>query len=94
MTKIKPLADRVVLKSYSENKEVTNSWIYLPQNDKKEISFIYEVVEVWPWTEKSPMTVQVWDKVVCGQYSGDEIKIDEVQYKIVSVDYLLAVIWE
>ena len=94
MTKIKPLADRVVLKSYSENKDVTDSGIYLPQNEKKEISFIYEVLEIWPWTEKSPMIVKVWDKVLCGQYAGDEVKIDDEQYKIVSVDYLLAVIWE
>jgi co-chaperonin GroES (HSP10) len=46
MTKIKPLADRVVLKTYSENKEVTTSGIYLPQNEKKEVSFIYEVIEI------------------------------------------------
>jgi len=46
MIKIKPLADRVVLKSYSENKAVTDSGIYLPQNEKKEISFIYEVLEI------------------------------------------------
>ena len=92
MTKIKPLSDRVLLKSFNENKEVTNSGIYLPQNDKKEISFIYEVIEIWPWTEKSQMTVKIWDKVLCGQYSGDEIKIDGNQYKIVSVDYLLAII--
>jgi co-chaperonin GroES (HSP10) len=46
MTKIKPLADRVVLKSFSENKKTTNSGIYLPQSDKKEASFIYEVIEI------------------------------------------------
>ena len=92
MTKIKPLADRVVLKSYSENKEVTDSGIYIPKSDKQEVSFIYEVVEIWPGTEKSPMTVKVWDKVLAGQYSGDEVKIDWEKYKIVSVDYLLAII--
>lgn len=92
MTKIKPLADRVVLKSFAENKEITNSWIYIPQNDKKEVSFIYEVIEVWPGNEKNPMTVKIWDKVLCGQYAWDEVKIDDIQYKIVSVDYLLAII--
>ena len=92
MKKIKPLADRVVLKSYSENKEITDSGIYIPQSEKKEVSFIYEVVEVWPWTEKSPMTVKIGDLVLCGQYAGDEVKLDDEQYKIVSVDYLLGIV--
>jgi len=92
MTKIKPLADRVVLKAIDNNEETTDSGIYIPKSDNQEVSFIYEVVEIWPGTEKSPMTVKVWDKVLAGQYSGDEIKIDWEKYKIVSVDYLLAVI--
>jgi co-chaperonin GroES (HSP10) len=38
------------------------------------------------------MTVKNWDLVLCGQYAWDEVKIDDEQYKIVSVDYLLAII--
>ena len=90
MTKIKPLADRVVLKSYVENKAVTESGIYLPQNDKKEVSFMYEVLEIG----EKVKTVKIGEIVLCGQYSGDEIKLDWENYKIVSVDYLLAIIWE
>jgi co-chaperonin GroES (HSP10) len=40
------------------------------------------------------MTVNIWDKVLCGQYAGDEVKFEDIQYKIVSIDYLLAVISE
>ena len=88
MQKIKPLADRVLLKQISEKKEKTNSWIYIPKSEKQEISFMYEVLEIWNKLE----TVKVWDIVLCGQYAGDEIKIDWENYKIVSVDYLLAII--
>jgi len=92
MTKIKPLADRILLKWVSWEKTITDSWIYLPQTDKKDIPFLYEVVEVWPWTKEKPVTVKIWEKVLCGQYSGDEIKIEEQNYKIVANDYILAII--
>ncbi len=88
MQKIKPLADRVLLKKISEKKEKTDSWIYIPKSEKQEISFMYEVLEIWNKVE----TVNIWEIVLCGQYSGDEIKIDWENYKIVSVDYLLAII--
>ena len=88
MKKIIPLWDRILLKWVSENKSVTESWIYLPQTDKKEIPFTYEVIEI----SESVKNIEVWDKVLCGQYSWDEIKIEWESFKIVGVDYLLAII--
>ncbi|MDQ7008881.1 MAG: co-chaperone GroES [Candidatus Gracilibacteria bacterium] len=88
MQKIKPLGDRVLLKKYVENKEKTNSGIYIPKSEKQEVSYIYEVIE----TAEKVENINTGDKVLCGQYSGDEIKIDGEQYKIVGVDYLLAII--
>ncbi len=88
MKKIKPLADRVLLKRISENKNKTDSWIYIPKTEKQEISFIYKILEIG----EKVKTVEIWETVLCGQYSGDEIKIEWENYKIVSVDYLLAII--
>lgn len=88
MKKIKPLADRVLLKRISENKNKTDSWIYIPKTEKQEISFIYKILEIG----EKVKTVKIWETVLCGQYSGDEIKIEWENYKIVSVDYLLAII--
>jgi len=34
--------------------------------------------------------IQVGDKVLCGQYSGDEVKVEDKEYKIVGIDYILA----
>jgi co-chaperonin GroES (HSP10) len=27
-----------------------------------------------------------------GQYSGDDVKVDEIEYKIVAIEYILAVV--
>ncbi len=90
MTKIQPLADRIVLKA-QEKDNITDSWIYLPDSANKERPFVYEVIEVWPWTEKKDTSIiSVWDKVLVGQYSWDDIKIDDEEFKIVWIDYILA----
>ncbi len=92
MVKIRLLWDRVLLKGISENSEQTNSGIILQESKQKEIPYTYEVIEIWPGTTKKPMTVKVWDRVLSGQYSGDEVKIDWENYKIVSIDYILAIL--
>ncbi|MDD6728968.1 MAG: co-chaperone GroES [Eubacteriales bacterium] len=87
---IKPLADRVLLKSV-EAEETTKSGIILAASaqEKPEMS---EVVAVGPGTEKDPMTVKAGDKVIISKYSGTEVKIDGVEYTITSVKDILAVV--
>ena len=34
--------------------------------------------------------ITVGDKVLAGQYSGDEVKVDGQEYKIVAIEYILA----
>lgn len=88
---IRPLSDRVLLKAV-EKENVTASWIYIPDSANKERPFIYEVIAVWPWKTDKEITIKVWDKVLCGQYSWDEVKYEWKEYKIVWIDYVLAVI--
>jgi co-chaperonin GroES (HSP10) len=38
------------------------------------------------------MNILVGQKVLCGQYAWDEVKHDGKEYKIVGIDYILAVI--
>ena len=92
MTKIKPLMDRILLKSL-EKSMTLDSWIYVPESANTERPYIYEVIEVWSGTkEKSTDIVKIWDKVLVGQYSGDDVKVDDIEYKIVAVEYILAVV--
>ncbi len=86
---ITPLLDRVVLKPV-EKDSVTSSGIILPDGVSKERPFTYEVVAIWPGKPDSDMSaISVWDKVLCGQYSWDEVKLDDQNYKIVAIEYIL-----
>lgn len=91
---IQPLSDRVLLR-WVEAEMVTKSGIYLPENANKERPHIYEVVAIGPGKKDKDgnmMTIdlQVGDQVISGQYSGDEVEIDKLKYKIVGFDYILA----
>lgn len=92
--KLKPLADRVVLKQ-NEAEERTASGLYLAAaaQEKPEI---YEVVEVGPGGmvdgNEVVMTVSTGEKVLVGKYSGSKIKLDGVEYTIVRLSDILAVI--
>ena len=91
---IKPLADRVVVKLV-EMEETTKTGIILP-GSAKEKPQIAEVVAVGPGGvvdgEKVEMTVKVGDRVVTSKYAGTEIKCDGVEYNIVRIGDILAIV--
>lgn len=89
--KIQPLSDRVLLKAV-EKESITNSGIYIPEGSNKERPYIYEVIAVWPGKKDKEMTVSVGDKVLSGQYAGDDVKVDGEEYKIVWIEYILAIV--
>ena len=87
---IQPMFDRVVLRAV-EQQSVTNSGIYIPDTASKERPYMYEVVAVGPGKKDLDMSgIAVGDKVLAGQYSGDEVKVDGQEYKIVAIEYILA----
>ena len=87
---IKPLADRVLLKSV-EAEETTASGIILASSaqEKPEMS---EVVAVGPGTDENPMSVSVGDKVIISKYSGTQVKLDGVEYTIAEIKDVLAIV--
>ncbi|MBQ1838636.1 MAG: co-chaperone GroES [Ruminococcus sp.] len=92
--KLKPLADRVVLKQNAAE-ERTSSGIFLtPASQEK--PEVYEVVEVGPGGivdgNEVKMVVSAGDQVLVGKYSGTKVKLDEVEYTIVRQGDILAVI--
>ena len=92
--KIRPLADRVVIKKV-EAEEKTASGIVL-QGAAKEQPQIAEVVEVGPGGivegKEIKMELTVGDKVIFQKYSGTEVKIEGQEYKILRQSDVLAVI--
>ncbi len=83
--KIKPLADRVIVKP-KEAEEKTKSGIILPDIAKeKPIEGTIVAVGGGKVTDDGkviPLTVKVGDTVLYGKYSGTEVKIDEEEYLI------------
>ena len=91
---IKPLADRVVLKSL-ELEETTKSGIVLP-GTAKEKPQMAEIIAVGPGGvvegKEITMYVKVGDKVIYSKYAGTEVKLDKQEYIIVRQNDILAVV--
>lgn len=92
--KLKPLADRVVIKSI-ESEEVTKGGIVLP-GSAKEKPQMAEVVAVGPGGvvegKDITMYVKVGDKVIYSKYAGTEVKLDDVEYIVVRQNDILAIV--
>ena len=91
---LKPLADRVILKSL-EAEETTKGGIILTASaqEKPEVA---EVVAVGPGGmvdgKEVTMTVKPGDKVITGKYSGTQVKVDGEEYTIVRQNDILAIV--
>ena len=92
--KLKPLADRVVLKQ-GEAEEKTAGGIFLASSAQEKPE-IYEVVEVGPGGmidgNEVKMIVKAGEKVLVGKYSGTKVKLEDEEYTIVKQSDILAVI--
>jgi chaperonin GroES len=92
--KIKPLADRVVVKALEEM-EMKKGSIIIPDT-AKERPMQGEVIEVGPGKNEDgkliAMEVKKGDRVLYGKYSGTEVTIDDIEYLIMRESDILAVI--
>ena len=92
--KIKPLADRVVIKMV-EAEETTKGGIFLT-SAAKEKPQVATVVAVGPGGlvdgKEVEMIVKVGDKVLTSKYSGTEVKVDGEECTIVRQSDILAIV--
>ena len=92
--KIRPLFDRVVIKS-CEVEETTKSGLILTGNAKEKPQMA-EVIAVGPGGvvdgKDVTMSVNVGDKVIYSKYAGYEVKLDGEEYIIVRQSDILAVV--
>ena len=92
--KLKPLADRVIIKMV-EAEETTKGGIILT-GAAKEKPEVAEVLAVGPGGmvdgKEIVMTVQVGDKVITSKYAGTQIKIDGEELTIVKQNDILAIV--
>ena len=92
---IKPLGERIVIKVIEET-EQTSGGIFIPDSAKEKPQR-GEIVAVGLGKlndkgEREPMDVKVGDVVLYAKYSGTDVKIDGIEYKILSIKDALAVI--
>lgn len=91
--KIKPLADRVVVKP-SESEEKTKSGIVLPDTAKEKPQEGVVVAvgsgKISDEGKRIPLEVKEGDKVIYSKYGGTEVKVDDEEYLILSERDVLA----
>ena len=93
--KIRPLADRLVVKRL-ESETKTKGGIIIPDTAKEKP---VEAVVVAVGNGKAlkngklrPVSVKEGDKILLGKYSGTEVKLDGEDHVILSEDEVLAVL--
>jgi chaperonin GroES len=93
--KIRPLADRVVVKRTKEE-EKTKGGIIIPDSAKeKPVEGIVTAVghgKVLKDGKVRPLDVKEGDRVLFGKYSGTEVKLEGEEHVILREDDLLAVL--
>ena len=88
--KIKPLADRVLVKpAKAESK--TASGIIIPEAAQEKTQTA-TVEAVGPGTEKDPVTVKVGETIMYDKYAGTSIKIDGEEHLILKAGDIIAII--
>ncbi len=93
--KIRPLADRVVVKRTKEE-EKTKGGIIIPDSAKeKPIEGLVIAVgagKVLKDGKIRPLDVKAGDKILFGKYSGTEVKLDGDEHVLLREDDILAVL--
>ncbi len=95
--KIKPLADRIVVKIASTEAK-SKSGIIIPETASKEKPQEGEVVAVGPGRldtttgKRIAIELKKGDKVLFESWGGKDYKSDDVEYKILREDEILGVI--
>ncbi|MDO8669003.1 MAG: co-chaperone GroES [Candidatus Buchananbacteria bacterium] len=88
---IKPIGDRVLVEPVTVA-EVTKSGIVLPDTIDKEKKAEGRILAIGNGEKVSKLGLAVGAKIIFGQYAGDEVKVDNKEYKIINHEDILAVI--
>jgi len=93
--KIRPLHDRLLVERLEE-KEVKKGGIIIPDTAKEKPQEAKVIAvgngKVGDDGKKIPLDVKAGDKILFGKYSGNEVKIDNVDYLILREEDVLAIL--
>lgn len=95
--KIRPLQDRVIVKRIEEEGK-TKGGIIIPDTAKEKpqmgevVAVGDDIVHERETRKKLSDLVKVGDRVIYAKYGGTEVKVDNIEYLIVSRNDILAVV--
>ncbi len=93
--KVKPLGNRVLIK-VKETEEKTKGGIFIPQTaQEKTQRGVVEAVGPGKKNDKGELIVidvKPGDEIIYDKYAGTQIKIDDVDFLILSSDEILAIV--
>ena len=90
MSKIQPLADRVLVKPAAAETQTVGG-IIIPDS-AKEKPLRGEVLAVGEGTKDETMVLKVGDKVLYGKYAGTELELEGEKYLIMRQSDVLAIL--
>ncbi|MDQ7815234.1 MAG: co-chaperone GroES [Patescibacteria group bacterium] len=93
---LRPLGDRVIVKPAAKE-EMSKAGILLPDTAGKERPEQGEIIAVGPGRlldngSRAALSLKVGDKIVFKKYSPDEVKIEDIEYLVISESDVMAVI--
>lgn len=93
--KIRPLADRIVVKP-KDLEETTNGGIVLPGNAEKDKPMEGTVLAIgngkYYEGKVIPLQVKVGDRILFGKYSGTNVKLDNKEFLVIREDDVMGVL--
>ena len=88
---IKPIGNRVLVESVTEA-EITKAGIVLPDTIDKNKKAEGKIIAIGLGEKVSKLGLSTGQKIIFGQYAGDEVKVDSQEYKIINHEDILAVV--
>jgi chaperonin GroES len=94
--KVQPLYDRVLVRRLDPKKDEVKGGIIIPDT-AKEKPMEAKIVAVGAGKldktgNRLPLQVKVGDRVLIGKYSGQEVRIEDVEHLILKEDEILGII--
>ncbi|MDD5110110.1 MAG: co-chaperone GroES [Patescibacteria group bacterium] len=89
--KLRPLGNRVIAQPLTEE-EKTKTGIILPDTVDKEKKAEGKIIAIGTGEKITKFNLKVGDRVIFGKYAGEEVKVDNVEYKILTDEDVLAVV--
>jgi chaperonin GroES len=94
--KVRPLADRVLIKRLEDDTERTKGGLYIPDSakEKPQQGKVMAVGKgrILENGKVNPLDVKAGDKILFGKYSGSEIKVDGEELLIMREEDILGVV--